>query len=68
MEDIFYCLLVGEGVLKFVKKIGFFVVEDLLVFVIVELYERLVDVVNYVGIVEDFIFGNLKRIDSIGSL
>lgn len=60
MEDIFYCLLVGEGVLKFVKKIGFFVVEDLLVFVIVELYERLVDVVNYVGIVEDFIFGNLK--------
>lgn len=37
MEDIFYFLLVGNGVLKYVKKIDFLILFDFFVFISEEL-------------------------------
>lgn len=67
MEDTPHCLLAGEGALKFAKKIGFPVVEDPLVLITAESYERSANAANYVETVEDYNAGNLKPTDSAGS-
>ncbi|PFX19807.1 Isoaspartyl peptidase/L-asparaginase [Stylophora pistillata] len=67
MEDTPHCLLAGEGALKFAKKIGFPVVEDPLVLITAESYDRSANAANYVETVEDYNAGNLKQTDSAGS-